>query len=43
MVASPLGERQNRRVLEMIFVLVRALALACRGYHELVLESLALR
>ncbi len=27
----------------MIFLLVRALALACRGHHELVLENLALR
>ena len=36
-------ERQNPRVLEMIFVLVRALALTCRGHHELVLENLALR
>jgi transposase len=36
-------ERHNRRVLEMIFVVVRALALACRGHHELVLENLALR
>ena len=43
MVASRLVERQNRRVLEMIVVLVRALALACRGHHELVLEHLALR
>jgi putative transposase len=43
MVASLLVERQNRRVLEMIFVLVRALALACHGHHELVLENLALR
>jgi putative transposase len=27
----------------MIFLLVRAVALACRGHHELVLENLALR
>ncbi len=27
----------------MILVLVRALVLACRGHHELVLENLALR
>ena len=27
----------------MIFVVVRALALACRGHHELVLENAALR
>jgi hypothetical protein len=26
----------------MIFVLVRALALSCRGHHELVLDNLAL-
>jgi len=31
------------RVLEMIFILVRAFALACRGHHELVLENIALR
>jgi hypothetical protein len=43
MVASRLVERQNRRVLEMIFVLVRALALACHGHREPVLENLALR
>lgn len=43
MVASLLVERQNRGVLEMICVLVRALALARRGHHELVLENLALR
>lgn len=36
-------ERDNWRVLEMIILLVRALALACRGHHELVLENLALR
>jgi putative transposase len=42
-VASLVGERHNQRVLEMIFVLVRALALSCRGHHELVLENLALR
>ena len=30
-------------MLELIVVLVRALALACRGHHELVLENLALR
>src|SRR5262249_39373168 len=37
--------RQHKigRVLEMIVVLVRGLALACRGHHELVLENLALR
>jgi hypothetical protein len=29
--------------LEITFILVRALALACRGHHELVLENLALR
>jgi Phage integrase family len=37
------SKRQNRRVLEMILVLVRSLALACRGHHELALENLALR
>ena len=30
-------------MLEIIFVFVRALALACRGHRELVLENLALR
>jgi putative transposase len=43
MVASGRVAGQNRRVLEMIVVVVRALALACRGHHELVLENLALR
>jgi len=42
-VDSGCVERQNRRVLETIVVVVRALALACRGHHELVLENLALR
>jgi putative transposase len=32
-----------RYVLQLILVLVRAVALACRGQHELVLENLALR
>lgn len=43
MVDSSRIERQNRRVLSVIFLLVRALALACRGHHELVLDNLALR
>jgi hypothetical protein len=43
MVASGRIARQNRRVLEITVVVVRALALACRGHHELVLENLALR
>ena len=30
-------------MLELLVVLVRALALACRGHRELVLENLALR
>jgi len=30
-------------VLEMIGLIARALALACRGHHELVLENIALR
>jgi hypothetical protein len=30
-------------MLELIIVLVRALALGCRGHHDLVLENLALR
>lgn len=42
-VDSPPVQRHNRRVLDIIVVLVRALALACRGHHELVLENLALR
>jgi putative transposase len=37
------SKRHNRRVLEIILVIVRSLALACRGHHELVLENLALR
>ena len=36
-------DRQNRRVLEIIFVLVRGLVLTFRGNHEPVLENLALR
>src|SRR5919198_3073192 len=40
---GPSRKRHNRHVLEMIFLLVRAVALACRGHHELVLENLALR
>jgi hypothetical protein len=43
MLLDASSKRRNGRVLEMIFVLVRALALACRGHHELVLENLALR
>jgi putative transposase len=42
-VASLVCRRQNRPVLEMMCVVVRALALACRGHHELVVENLALR
>src|SRR2546428_3369755 len=42
-VESPPAVSKKRRVLDMIFVLVRALALACRGHHELVLENLSLR
>ena len=30
-------------MLETIVLVARALALACRGHHELVLENLALR
>jgi hypothetical protein len=30
-------------VMEMIVLIARALALACRGHQELVLENLALR
>ena len=37
------GARHDRRVLEMILLIVRALALACRGHRELVLENMALR
>ena len=36
-------ERQNQRVLTIILVLTRGVALACRGHRELVLENLALR
>jgi transposase InsO family protein len=35
--------RHDRRMLELLVVLVRALTLACRGHRELVLENLALR
>lgn len=31
------------RVLETVLLIARALALACRGHHELVLEHIALR
>jgi hypothetical protein len=34
---------QDHRVLETVFLMARALALACRGHHEVVLENLALR
>ena len=37
------GDTRIGRVLELILVLVRGLALSCRGHHELVLENLALR
>jgi len=37
------GARDDRRVLEMTLLIVRALALACRGHRELVLENIALR
>src|SRR6266436_3007308 len=37
------ASRHDRRVLEMIAVFVRAVALACRRHQELVLENLALR
>src|SRR4029453_2496608 len=42
-VASLLVGRENWRVLGIIFVFFRALALPCRGHRELVLENLALR
>jgi hypothetical protein len=42
-VHNALSKRHNRRVLEMILVNVRAVALPCRGHHELVLENLGLR
>jgi hypothetical protein len=37
------GARHDRRVLEMIALIVRSLALARRGHRELVLENMALR
>jgi putative transposase len=43
MVASLRTARQDRRVLKMILLFARALALACRGHQELVLENFALR
>jgi len=35
--------RRRWAVLELLILIGRALALACRGHHELVLENLALR
>jgi hypothetical protein len=35
--------RRDDRVLEIIVLIARALALACRGHQELVLENIALR
>jgi hypothetical protein len=43
MLLDASSKRHKRRVLEMIVVVIRALALACRGHHELVLENFALR
>src|SRR5262249_30058515 len=37
------GSHQDRPVLELLVVLARAIALACRGHHDIVLENLALR
>jgi hypothetical protein len=39
------GDRshQDRSVLELLVLLARAIALACRGHHDIVLENLALR
>jgi len=39
------GERtyQDRRVLELLVLLARAIALVCRGHQDIVLENLALR
>lgn len=37
------GASHDRRMLELLIVLVRALTLALRGHRELVLENLALR
>jgi hypothetical protein len=34
---------QDRPVLELLVLLARAIALACRGHHDIVLENLALR
>ena len=42
-VDPPCHERHNRGVLNMVALLIRAVGLACRGHHELVLENLALR
>src|ERR1700704_1526001 len=42
-VDPPCHERHNRGVLNMVALLIRAVGLACRGHHELLLENLALR
>jgi putative transposase len=42
-IDPPCHERDNRGVLNMVALLIRAVGLACRGHHELVLENLALR
>src|SRR5262245_833638 len=36
-------QRKNHRVLELILLLGRSLAVAARGHHELILENIALR
>ena len=35
--------RHDRSMLELLVLMGRALALACRGHQELVLENMALR
>jgi hypothetical protein len=43
LLTFPRDARQDRRVLEAIFVLIRAFALACRGHRAIILENIAIR
>jgi hypothetical protein len=42
-VDFPANWRQDRAVLELIVLIVRAIPLACRGHEDIVLENIALR
>jgi transposase InsO family protein len=35
--------RQNLSVIELVFLIVRGIVVACRGHHDLVVENMALR